>query len=257
MYVDVTTHDFIDQGSAVRLVLANNVTEKYIADERLKESYESIRELSEHLQKIREEERSHIAREIHDELGQLLTVLKMDVSWLNKKVDTSNAPAIKEKFTDLLQMLDTTVKTVRRIASELRPTLLDDLGLVAAMEWHLEEFEKRSGIQKQFESAVADSQIVDSVKIGLFRILQESLTNVARHSQADVVKVSFEQKNGHLLLQIADNGKGFDINKTTSKTLGLLGMRERTKMMGGEYHIISKPGQGTTVEVSVPLSVTK
>ena len=122
MYVDIVTHDFIDEERPTRLVLANDVTEKYIWEEKLKDSYESIRKLTEHLQNIREEERLHIAREIHDELGQLLTVLKMDVSWLNKKLGTTSDP-INAKFTELLQLIDTTVKTVRRIASELRPTL--------------------------------------------------------------------------------------------------------------------------------------
>jgi len=254
LYVDVITHDFINDGKATRLVLANDVTEKYIADEKLKESFAAIRELTEHLQNIREQERAHMAREIHDELGQLLTVLKMDVSWLNKRVVTTE-PAIKEKFTELLEMLDTTVKTVRRIASELRPTLLDDLGLVAAMEWHLEEFEKRSGIAKEFSTSVTEVAIDDSMKIGLFRILQESLTNVARHSQAQKVNVGLEKNNGHIILKITDNGKGFDTSRTTRKTLGLLGMKERTEMMGGEYQITSKPGEGTVVEVKVPVPV--
>jgi PAS domain S-box-containing protein len=254
MYVDIVTHDFINDGKATRLVLANDVTEKYIADEKLKESFSAIRELTEHLQNIREQERAHMAREIHDELGQLLTVLKMDVSWLKKRVTTTE-PAIKEKFTELLEMLDTTVKTVRRIASELRPTLLDDLGLVAAMEWHLEEFEKRSGIAKEFNTSVTEVSIDDSMKIGLFRILQESLTNVARHSQAQKVNVGLEKNNGHIILKITDNGKGFDTSRTTRKTLGLLGMKERTEMMGGEYQITSKPGEGTVVEIKVPVPV--
>jgi PAS domain S-box-containing protein len=254
MYVDIVTHDFINDGKATRLVLANDVTEKHIADEKLKESFNAIRELTEHLHNIREQERAHMAREIHDELGQLLTVLKMDVSWLNKRVDTSE-PAIREKFSELIEMLDTTVKTVRRIASELRPTLLDDLGLVAAMEWHLEEFEKRSGISKEFNTSVTEVAIADSMKIGLFRILQESLTNVARHSQAQKVNVGLDKNNGHIILKIADNGKGFDTKRSTKKTLGLLGMKERTEMMGGEYHITSKPGEGTVVEVKVPVPV--
>jgi PAS domain S-box-containing protein len=254
IFVDIVTHDFINDGRATRLVLANDITEKYKADEKLKESFKAIRELTEHLQNIREQERAHMAREIHDELGQLLTVLKMDVSWLNKRVSTTE-PAIREKFTELLDMLDTTVKTVRRITSELRPTLLDDLGLVAAIEWHLEEFEKRSGISKEFKSSVTEVTIHDSMKIGLFRILQESLTNVARHSQAEKVNVGLDKNNGHIILKITDNGKGFDTTRNTKKTLGLLGMKERTEMMGGEYHIISKPGEGTVVEVKVPVPI--
>jgi signal transduction histidine kinase len=251
IFVDIITHDLTYNQQPTRLVLANDVTEKYKAEEKLKMSYDSIRELTEHLQNIREEERSHMAREIHDELGQLLTVLKMDVSWLNKRIE-SPPVAIKEKLKELLAMIDTTVKTVRRIASELRPTLLDDLGLVAAIEWHLEEFEKRSGIQKTFTGPDAELQIDDTMKIGLFRILQESLTNVARHSGAQKVNVGLERKNGQIILKIKDNGKGFDAGHATKKTLGLLGMKERTKMMGGVYHISGLPGEGTMVEVIVP-----
>lgn len=217
----------------------------------LKESYESIRQLSNHLQNIREEERLHIAREIHDELGQLLTVLKMDVSWLNKKLATSSGD-IKEKLSDLLILIDKTVTTVRRISSELRPTLLDDLGLVAAIEWHLEEFEKRSGISKELH-VPASIKVPDSLKIGIFRIFQESLTNVARHSGANKVTVNLERENGQIVLKISDNGKGFDKNQATRKTLGVLGMKERTLQMGGSYHITGIPGKGTTVEVTIPL----
>ena len=157
-------------------------------------------------------------------LGQLLTVLKMDVSWLNKKIDPDNRLA-KEKLTEIFTLIDTTVKTVRRIASELRPSLLDDLGLMAAMEWHLEEFERRSGIIKELHFPESELYIPDSLKIGLFRIFQESLTNVARHSGAKKVVVSLIQRDKQLILTIKDNGTGFDENIPAAKrTLGLLGM---------------------------------
>jgi PAS domain S-box-containing protein len=255
IFVDIVTHDFVYKHLLTRLVLANEVTEKYQAQEKLKESYESIRQLTKHLQQVREEERAHMAREIHDELGQLLTVLKMDVSWLKKKVGAVNAD-VTEKFKELLDMITKTVATVRRIASELRPTLLDDLGLIAAMEWHLEEFEKRSGIHKVFVGPEGEPEIADNMKIGLFRIFQESLTNVARHSGAHNVDVQLHRQNGKIILKIIDDGKGFDPEKATKKTLGLLGMRERTQMMGGVYHISGIPGKGTTVEVIVPLEST-
>ena len=252
IFVDIHTRDLVYNDQPTRLVLANDVTEKYKSEEKLKKSYDSIRELTEHLQKIREEERAYMAREIHDQLGQLLTVLKMDISWLNKRLGNTSEP-VREKFTELLEMTDKTVTTVRKIASELRPTLLDDLGLSAAMEWHLEEFEKRSGIHKEFERPDKELEIDDSMKIGLFRIFQESLTNVARHSGAERVNVLLERKNGNIVLKIADNGKGFDTEQATKKTLGLLGMKERTQMMGGVYHINGMPGKGTMVEVVVPM----
>ena len=253
MYVDIVTHDILYKGQETRLVLANDVTEKYIAEEKLKESYESIRTLTGHLQNVREEERLHIAREIHDELGQLLTVLKMDVSWLNKKIEPDNNFA-KEKLTEILSLIDTTVKTVRRIASELRPSLLDDLGLLAAMEWHLEEFERRSGILTELHLPESELPLPDALKIGLFRIFQESLTNVARHSGAKKVNVSLKQEDKQLILTIKDNGNGFEEKpETAKKTLGLLGMKERTMMMGGIYGIEGVKGEGTTVTVIVPL----
>ena len=253
MYVDIVTHDILYKGQETRLVLANNVTEKYIAEEKLKASYESIRTLTGHLQNVREEERLHIAREIHDELGQLLTVLKMDVSWLNKKVEPDNS-FVKEKLTEILSLIDTTVKTVRRIASELRPSLLDDLGLLAAMDWHLEEFEKRSGILKELHIPETELHLPDSLKIGLFRIFQESLTNVARHSGAEKVTVTLILEDKKLILTIKDNRIGFEEKPTAAKkTLGLLGMKERTMMMGGIYSISGVKGEGTRVTVIVPL----
>lgn len=254
IYVDITTYDTHYEGRAVRLVLGIDVTEQHLAEERLKQSYESIRELTDHLHNVREEERLHIAREIHDELGQLLTVLKMDVAWLNKKL-SPDPGQIKDKITDLLLLIDTTVKTVRRIASELRPSLLDDLGLLAALEWHFDEFQKRSGIDGSCELPDQEIPLPDSLKIGLFRIFQESLTNVARHSGAKNVEVELQKNENRLILTIKDDGIGFDTGDNKRKTLGLIGMRERAEVMGGEYCIEGEPGRGTTVRVSVPLPV--
>jgi PAS domain S-box-containing protein len=254
IYVDILSHDVIYEGRAVRLILANDVTDKYIAEEKLKESYESIRQLTDHLQNIREEERAHIAREIHDELGQQLTVLKMDVSWLNKRMMDESEP-IREKLKSLTEMLDGTVKTVRRISSELRPSLLDDLGLVATIDWHSKEFEKRSGIKTEFMEPEADFNLSESQKTGIFRIFQESLTNVARHSGADKVSISLQHTDDNLTLCIEDNGKGFDRQRVQNRrTLGILGMKERTAMMGGSYEIQSVAGKGTKVIVTVPLA---
>jgi signal transduction histidine kinase len=176
----------------------------------------------------------------------------MDVSWLNKRIEPENAAA-KEKLAEILGLIDSTVKSVRRIASELRPTLLDDLGLLAAMEWHLEEFERRSGIETESSLPEIEQPLPDALKIGLFRIFQESLTNVARHSGAKKVKVSLQQRDKELVLTVHDNGKGFDESGTVKKTLGLLGMKERTLMMGGQYNISGIIGEGTTVTVAVPL----
>ncbi len=235
------------------LGMVRNLTERIEAERQLRESFREIRQLTDHIQNIREEERAHIAREIHDELGQQLTVLKMDVSWLNKRIGISDE-AVKEKLRNLAEMLDGTVRTVRRISSELRPSLLDDLGLVAAMDWHLREFGKRFGVKTEFREPENDILLSDTVKTGLFRIFQESLTNVARHADAKKVKVSLEHKKDQFVLSIEDNGKGFDkLKNRGKKTLGILGMKERTAMMGGTYETESVPGSGTVVIVSVPL----
>ncbi len=253
LYADILSHDIIYEDQPVRLILANNITDKYIAEEKLRASYESIRKLTDHLQNIREEERAHIAREIHDELGQQLTVLKMDVSWLNKRMQ-GEGESVREKLKSLTEMLDGTVKTVRRISSELRPSLLDDLGLVATIDWHSREFEKRSGIKTEFSEPETDFNLSDTQKTGIFRIFQESLTNVARHSGADKVTISLQHTDNNLTLCIEDNGKGFDKDKIKEvRTLGILGMKERTAMMGGSYEVQSIAGQGTKVIVCVPL----
>jgi PAS domain S-box-containing protein len=230
-----------------------DITERKKWEEELKHSYSEIRELTEYLQNIREDERSHIAREIHDELGQQLTVLKMDVSWLNKKIDPVEE-LVREKLIGLNNMLDNTVKAVRRITSELRPGILDDLGLVPAMEWHLQEFSRRTRINTEFHPANQFIELPDNIKTGLYRIFQESLTNVSRHAKARNVTVDLRFVNDHLNLTIADDGCGFELKeKPQERTLGLIGMRERTQMMGGIYVVKSKPGEGTTVKVTVPV----
>lgn len=242
------------EGNPCLLGTGIDISDRKKAEKELSDSYEAIRKLTSHLQNVREEDRAHIAREIHDELGQQLTVLKMDVSWINKKIATTDE-TIKEKMKDLLAMLDQTVRTVRRISSELRPSLLDDLGLIAAMEWQLQEFKKRSDIKTSFTAPENEIKLPDMVKTGLFRIFQESLTNVVRHSNAKKMVISLEYKNNDFILSIADDGKGFDKDKIADKrTLGILGMKERTSMIGGKYEITSEPGKGTVVVVTVPLT---
>ncbi|MEO7924233.1 MAG: PAS domain S-box protein [Chitinophagaceae bacterium] len=230
-----------------------DISDRKKAELELEESYAAVRKLTEYLQNVREEERTHIAREIHDELGQQLTVLKMDVSWLNKKINPTD-DNIKQKMQELLHMLDEVVGSVRRISSELRPSLLDDLGLTAALEWQLKEFEKRSGIKTKFDAPEEEIKMANPVKTALFRIFQESLTNVARHSGAKKLSVSLGIKEGNFVLSIIDDGNGFDKQKLAEKkTLGILGMQERTSMIGGNYKITGMPGKGTAVEVSISL----
>jgi len=222
----------------------------------LSRSYQDIRELASHLQDVREEERASIAREIHDELGQQLTGLKMDLSWIAKRKAVQDDIEAKQKSVIILNLLDTAIKTVRKIATDLRPSILDDLGLIAAIDWQSKEFRRRSGISTEFISTMPELRYSSGISIGLFRICQESLTNVARHAEASKIRISLqEQDKDNILLKIEDNGKGFEVRQIgDKKTLGLLGMRERTLMMGGEFRIESGPGKGTTLFVTVPLT---
>ena len=215
------------------------------------EMNEQLRDLSAYLQKVREDERIHIAREMHDELGQVLTGIKMDVSWLRKKLAGSNDPLMTERLEYMLMVIDDAVKFVRKLAAELRPSILDDLGLIPALEWHSQEFEKRYTIKTEFYSQVHDLTISSVIATGLFRMYQESLTNVARHSDATKVMVSLRVINDEISLSIADNGKGFYASAANKKTLGLLGMKERAAMIGGNLEIISESGKGTTIRITV------
>ncbi|MEJ8818073.1 PAS domain S-box protein [Lacibacter sp. H407] len=234
--------------------IIRDITERKRAEAEVQESYEQIRRLTAHLQNVREEERTHIAREIHDELGQQLTVMKMDISWMKKKINAGDTEVVPPKMDELMELLDGTVASVRRISTELRPSLLDDIGLIATIEWQAELFTKRTGIPIKLEIA-NDLQIPDEHTTGLFRIIQESLTNIARHANASQIVIHLENNKKEFILYIEDNGVGFDKNQSTQiKTLGLLGMKERTLMMKGEFLIESKPNSGTMVKVRVPLS---
>ncbi|RZM16112.1 MAG: PAS domain S-box protein, partial [Pedobacter sp.] len=252
--MDIITHYITNDGRNARLVLANDVTEKLDAEINLQKSHEQLRLLATHLEDIRESERTHMAREIHDELGQQLTGLKMDIAWLNRKIKSDDLE-VQQKIKDTIQLIDTTVITVRRIATELRPSILDDLGLIPAMEWQSEEFQKRSEIETNFVSNLSNFAASPEVATGIFRVYQESLTNVMRHAQASKVEASLNIADDSLELVITDNGKGFLIETISNKrTLGLLGMKERVNLMGGTYEIISAPGHGTSVKINVPLS---
>jgi signal transduction histidine kinase len=212
---------------------------------------EQLRELSAYLQNIREEERMHIAREMHDELGQLLTGFKMDVVSVKRKLGQPIDPQILKRLETMESTSDEAIRFVRKLSAELRPSLLDDLGLIAALEWHCQEFERRYGIRTVFQSEMTEVGISTIKGTGLFRIFQESLTNIARHSQAQQVKATLNMNSSVLSLTITDDGKGFNPNDK-SKTLGLLGMKERAIMIGGELNIYSGNGRGTTITVTIP-----
>ena len=250
--VNIISHDIVYNGKPAKLVLASDITARLEAEEKLQESHEAYKQLASHLEVVREAERTHIAREIHDELGQQLTGLKMDISWLSKKIDVQDAE-VQEKIKETISLIDGTVKTVRRIATELRPSILDDLGLVPAMEWQSEEFERRSGIPTVFTSNKSSVNLSPDMSTAIFRIYQESLTNVMRHAGAGKVEASLEVDDTNVKLTINDDGKGFLVEEIANKkTLGLMGMRERATLLGGSYQINSRPGGGTSVNIVVP-----
>ena len=244
------------EGNSCIIGIGVDITSRKKDEELLKKSYEDIRRLASHLEQVREEERIVIAREIHDELGQQLTVLKMDISWLDSKL-TEKEDKVQKKMDDLMATIDNTVKTVRRISSELRPSILDDFGLIAAMEWHAQEFEKRSGVKTKFITKIEELKLPVNKSTSIYRIFQESLTNIARHAKASKASVLIEKKKNELFMTIRDDGGGFDpLAIGIKKTLGILGMRERTIIMGGEYFIESKIGKGTVTTIRIPVTNT-
>jgi signal transduction histidine kinase len=192
---------------------------------------------------------------MHDELGQFLTGLKMDMAWLNKKaMAVRDNASIREKLAEMTELVDEAVIFVRKLAAELRPSILDNLGLIPALEWHSQEFQRRFNIEVDFRSQVKDIQPAELVATGLFRMYQESLTNVARHAEAKKIVSILNIVDGMINLSVRDDGKGFVMNgSASSKTLGLLGMKERAVMLGGQFEIISEPGKGTIVFITVPL----
>ena len=227
--------------------------ERKRAEEQLRNSRGQLRALASHLQSVREEERTLVAREIHDELGQELTGLKMDLSWLDKRLPAGHESLV-EKVESMSRLVDTTIQSVRRISTKLRPGVLDDLGLVAAIEWQAQDFQNRTGIECEFHSSLGELDIDRNRSTTIFRILQETLTNVARHAGASLVTIFLTEEAGDIVLIVEDNGRGIkDLEISDSKSLGLLGMRERALAFGGEVKIAGVPGKKTTVTLRIPV----
>ncbi|MFT3745640.1 MAG: sensor histidine kinase [Pyrinomonadaceae bacterium] len=232
-----------------------------IASEDIKKSREELRELTKYQQTLRESEQKRIALEIHDELGQALTGLKMDAHFLGERIAVMEPATDREKALDdmgeLAKRIDKTLVSVRRITSELRPSILDDFGLVAASEWQVKEFERTTTIKCDFSSNVDELDLGSDSNTAVFRILQEALTNVARHAAATSVSIGLSRLPNIVKMTVADNGKGIGIdNQIGIQTLGLLGMRERTRLIGGELDINQRPSGGTCIELRVPLNKT-
>ena len=235
--------------------LEQRQAERDRAEREIRNSREQLRNLSAHLQSVREEERTRMAREIHDELGQGLTALKMDVSWLNRRLLEEDA-TFKNKLTSMEEVIDRTIETVQKLSGELRPGMLDDLGLAAAIEWQAEEFQNRTGIKCEVYLSPEETLLNRDQSTTMFRIFQETLTNVIRHARATKVEVRLEEQNGSIVLEVADNGRGITQSEISDpKSFGLIGMRERVYFLDGEVTIVGSPGKGTRIKVTLPLKV--
>lgn len=249
----LTTRLINYEGDKAILGIITDITDRKKAEKSMRESREQLRSLAAHLQSIREEERTMVAREIHDELGQALTALKMDLSWLAKKLPEGQGPILK-KTKSMSQLIDSTIQRVQRISAELRPGLLDDIGLLAAMEWQAEEFQQRTGIACELSFSPQSIHLDPERSTAIFRIFQETLTNISRHANAKKVRASLVKKASKLELTIKDNGKGISEEKISDpRSLGLIGIQERVHFLGGDIHIKGIREKGTSVTVSIPL----
>jgi signal transduction histidine kinase len=238
--------------------LQNLQSELEIQNEELRLSRERMCVLAAHAEAVREEERSRLARDLHDELAQELTRLKIDLVWLQRRLRKPGKAAsvadLATRVAEMTQMADTAIHCVQRIATGLRPAVLDSLGLCAAVEWQGRDFQKHAGISCQLSVPKEEMSVARDFATTAFRILQESLTNVQRHAKATSVKIVLRQDAGQLLLTIQDNGCGIDPEKLSDPmSIGLAGMRERTLLLGGQCAIRSRPRRGTTIKVRLPL----
>lgn len=235
-----------------------DITERKLTEQELQQVYAQSRSLLARLETVREEERAHLAREIHDNLGQMMTGLKLDFSWLEKRMARMKEENLRQemepKLGEIAQLLEETIQTVRNIATDLRPGVLDAFGLRAAIDWQVREFERRNGITCFSKLCQDPKHLPRETATALFRILQEILTNITRHAKADLVKVEMTKTGGEIRLMVADNGIGMSEGQACSpKSLGLLGMRERALIMGGSVTVASEKGCGTTVKVRMPI----
>jgi len=262
-YLHTTKIPFVFADTTLPSVLgvSTDITEQKMVESQLREAYERTRDLTARLEAAEESERKRIARELHDEFGQMLTGLKFDTAWLNRHLAKEKGVASLQPYLNKLKgmstLLDQTIQSVRRIATSLRPTILDDLGLIPALEWQAQEFQGRTGVQCQVTTA---SDMTNTVLEGerataLFRITQELLTNVMRHAEASKVNLDLRQKDNFVILTIQDNGRGISEGEMGHGTsLGLLGIKERIAPFGGKLQILGESGKGTRATVFIPLS---
>ncbi|HEV2826853.1 MAG TPA: PAS domain S-box protein, partial [Pyrinomonadaceae bacterium] len=249
-----------EHGNARRIHgTAQDVTERMEAEEKLRATTEQLRALSARLQSAKEEEGIRIARELHDEMGSALTSLRWELERFDETIseaaDWPHLQALKVMIKDMMSLTDIIIGTMRRIASELRPGILDDLGLIAAIEWQGQQFQLRTGIACHFDRTLEEVELNEEQSTAVFRIFQETLTNILRHAQATEVDIVMHQEDDHLVLSVSDNGKGItESEKSAQQSFGILGMRERAHLIKADIDIQGVEGQGTVVTVRVPIS---
>jgi len=240
------------RGLTTTTVVIREISENKRTEETLRVSGEQMRDFAARLEAVREEERTRVAREIHDELGQALTVLKLDLSWLRSR--TSRSSESQKRLKSMIRHVDDTLETVRRIASELRPSVLDNLGLIPAIEWQVSEFRKRTQIRTELLSNANSLDISMEGSVAVFRAVQEALTNIMRHAKASRVQVRLDLSDYALRISISDNGIGMSQTEQGEfNSLGIVGMKERISRIGGDFRLLSEPGKGTRLEIIVPL----
>jgi PAS domain S-box-containing protein len=237
-------------------MVTSDLTERRQLDEDFARANERLRALASHVNSSTEREKGRLAREIHDVLGQELTGLKMDAAWITRRLGRPEEhDVVLQRLREMTKQIEGCVQTVRRIATGLRPGVLDDLGLLAAIDWQVREFETRSGISVVLSVPEEDLSLDRDRAIALFRILQEVLTNIARHADARTVDVSVHEERGQLTLEMRDDGRGItELEATHSQSLGILGIRERVSLLGGVLSIRGDAGVGTRVTVKIPVA---
>lgn len=253
--VEIALSPLLFEDDLCILVVVRDITKSKIEEEKLRRSQEQLRALSARLLALREEERTRISRSVHDEIGQLLSGLKMDLAWLQRRLDPGQE-SLLDKTEAMSRLIDAAVQAVRRVATELRPGILDDLGLEAAVEWQLQEFQRRTDIHSTLISDMKDNVLDAGATTAAFRILQEALTNVVRHAQASRVEVVLTGNANEVTMVVRDDGRGItDSERDHPRSIGLLGMRERARIQGGTLEVQDVAGRGTTVSLRLPLTV--
>lgn len=249
--IEASISQIAEHGEKFYTVILRDVTERVRAEQALLHSQTELQEMALAAHSVREQEKTLIARELHDELGQALTALKIDLAWM--KARSFEAP-VGEKLDAMESMLNRTITATRRISTELRPLLLDDLGLMAALDWLTQNFTERTGVECTLSIGDPEPELHDPHASAVFRIVQESLTNIAKHAKATKVDVGVRQNDSTLAITVQDNGVGFDANQPRKQnSFGLLGLRERAYLLGGEAIIESASGKGCMIEVRIPV----